>query len=124
MPFAAIDDEQLKCVCGGIRMRLTQFGYRNDPYMDSETRKGHGAYRHLKRDTSIALTDSALRAFGLTKWQVRHHEHWVEIRLKGGGRLPRRIDDRAPERNKRADLYMVQGFSRRLPDYADVRLIA
>ena len=122
MPFETISEEQLKRVSGGLRMRLTQYGYRNDPYMDSETRRGHGAYRHLSRDTSIALTDSALRALGLTKWQVRHQEHWVNIKLKGGGVLKRRIDDRAPQRSKRADLYNVAGFNGRLPDYADISL--
>ena len=102
-------------------MQLTQFGYRNDPYMDSETRKGHGAYHHLSHD-SVALTDSGLRALGLTRSQVRHSTQWVDILLRGGGVLHRRIDDRAPERNKRVDIYQPGGFDRHLPDFADVRL--
>lgn len=36
--------------------------------------------------------------------------------------LERRVDDRAPESNMRADLYQPGGFDRRLPDYADVTL--
>jgi hypothetical protein len=38
------------------------FGYPNDPYSDSETRKGHGAYHSLVAGESVALTDSGLRA--------------------------------------------------------------
>jgi hypothetical protein len=61
-----------------------------------------------------------LAALGLTRTQVRRSEQWVDIKLKGGGTLTRRIDDRAPERNRRADLYQPGGFNRHLPDYADV----
>ena len=117
-----IDPKLLDRAWGGVQMKLTQYGYRNDPYMDSETRKGHGAYRHLERDNSLALTDSGLRALGLTRWGVRHHETWVDIKLRGGGVLHRRVDDRAPERDKRADLYQPGGFDRHLPDYANVTL--
>ncbi len=114
--------EDLGRAWGGVQMKLTQYGYRNDPYMDSETRKGHGAYRHLQRDMSVALTDSALASLGLSRSQVRHNPFFVDIRLKGGGVLTRRIDDRAPERDRRVDLYQLQGFNRRLPDRADVFL--
>jgi hypothetical protein len=92
-PFVTITD-QLASAHGGISMRLTQYGYPHDPDGDSETRKGHGAYRHLQAGASI--------------------------KLKGGGTLTRRIDDRAPERGRRADLYQPGGFNRQLPDYADV----
>ena len=117
-----LDGEKLALVSGGFQVRLTQYGYRNDPYMDSETRKGHGAYRHLQSGASVALTDSSLAALHLTRSQVRHEQHWVQLKLKGGGTLIRRIDDRAPERNRRADLYMPDGFNKRLPDYADLSL--
>ncbi len=123
MSFQSIDDDQLQRAWGGVSMKLTQYGYRNDPYMDSETRKGHGAYRHLSRGESLALTDSGLRALGLSRSDVRHHAYWVELKLRGGGVLKRRIDDRAPERDKRADLYMRDGFDRHLPDRADVSLL-
>ena len=116
-----LDDEALLRTCGGINMKLTQYGYPNDPYGDSETRKGHGAYRHLSKD-SMAITDSGLRALGLTRHDVRSQPYWVELKLRGGGTLTRRIDDRAPERDMRADLYMPRGFDRHLPDRADVRL--
>jgi hypothetical protein len=116
-----LSDDLLVRANGGIRMQLTQFGYRNDPYMDSETRRGHGAYHNL-RSSSVALTDSALASLGLTRAQVRRSNPWVDIKLPGGGVMRRTIDDRAPERNRRADLYEPGGFNRRLPDYADVTL--
>ena len=121
--FDLIDSHELDRAWGGVRMQLTQYGYRNDPYMDSETRRGHGAYSNLVRGQSVALTDSGLHSLGLTRSMVRHDHPWVEIQLRGGGSLMRRIDDRAPERNKRADLYQPGGFDRRLPDYADVQLV-
>jgi hypothetical protein len=107
---------------GGVQMRLTQYGYPGDPYSDSQTRKGHGAYHSLVAGESLAMTDSGLRALGLTRSEVRSTHPWVDITLRGGGTIERRIDDRAPESNRRADLYQPGGFDRRLPDYADVAL--
>ncbi|HTR54696.1 MAG TPA: hypothetical protein VMJ10_28585 [Kofleriaceae bacterium] len=121
-PFDPIDSPDLARTCGGVRMQLTQYGYANDPYSDSETRRGHGAYHNLAATQSVALTDSGLRALGLTRSQVRHGNEWVNIQLAGGGVLHRRIDDRAPERNMRADLYQPGGFNRSLPDHANVTL--
>jgi hypothetical protein len=68
------------------------------------------------------MTDAGLRALGLTRTEVRSTHPWVDIKLRGGGSLERRIDDRAPESNMRADLYQPGGFDRHLPDYADVSL--
>ena len=70
----------------------------------------------------MAMTDSGLRALGLSRAEVRSSHPWVDIKLGGGGTLERRIDDRAPESNMRADLYQPGGFDRRLPDRADVTL--
>src|SRR5829696_2063832 len=109
--FETLDDESLADACGGIDMRLTLYGYPNDPYTDSETRKGHGAYRNLDQ-SSMAITDSGLAALGLTRQEVRRSPQWVDIKLRGGGTLQRRIDDRAPQRDMRADLYMPHGFDR------------
>jgi hypothetical protein len=120
--FEIIAAVQLTRPSGGVRMQLTQYGYPNDPDGDSETRKGHGAYHPLVRNESVALTDSGLRALGLTRSMVRSSAQWVNIKLSGGGTLERRIDDRAPEANMRADLYQPGGFDRRLPDAADVTL--
>jgi len=111
--------EELLCANGGVNMRLTQYGYPGDPYSDSETRKGHGAYRNLDHN-SMAITDSGLTALGLSRQLVRRSETWVDIKTRGGGTLTRRIDDRAPQGSHRADLYQPRGFDRSLPDYADV----
>jgi len=125
-PFESIESSELAEVAGGVTMKLTQFGYPEDPYMDSYTKKGQGAYRNLEAGESIAMTDSGLAALGLSGTAVRRSERWVEIRPRGGGNLQpirRRIDDRAPQGDYRADLYMPGGFDKRLPDYADVRLV-
>lgn len=120
--FQPLTSDELRRPAGGIQMQLTQYGYPHDPYGDSETRKGHGAYANLKADQSVALTDSGLRALGLSRATVRETHPWVDIKLRGGGTLERRIDDRAPEANMRADLYQPGGFDRALPDRADVML--
>jgi hypothetical protein len=117
-----LDADALATACGGINMKLTQYGYPNDPYGDSETRKGHGAYHSLDSN-SMAITDPGLRALGLTRGAVRSTHPWAQIKLRGGGTLTRRIDDRAPEADKRADLYMPHGFNHSLPDHADVSLL-
>jgi hypothetical protein len=114
-------DEELLRANGGVNMKLTQYGYPNDPYTDSNTRAGRGAYRHLDKD-SMAITDSGLAILGLSRQHVRTYETWVDIKTKGGGSLARRIDDRAPQGEYRADLYMPRGFDRSLPDRADVTL--
>jgi hypothetical protein len=80
------------------------------------------AYHSLVAGESVALTDSGLRALGLTRSEVRSTHPWIDIKLRGGGTIERRIDDRAPEANRRADLYQPGGFDRRLPDYADVTI--
>ncbi len=120
-PLEILSLDQLLRAHGGVNMKLTQYGYPGDPYTDSNTRAGRGAYRHLDRD-SIALTDAGLRALGLSKSEVRAKPVWLDIRLKGGGILTRRVDDRAPQSEYRADLHMPRGFNRSLPDYADVRV--
>lgn len=120
--FEVLATDQLERPAGGVQMQLTQYGYPHDPYTDSETRKGNGAYHSLVRDESVAMTDSGLRALGLTRAEVRSSHPWVNIKLRGGGTLERRIDDRAPQSNMRADLYQPGGFDHQLPDYADVTL--
>ena len=97
-----------------MRMKVTQYGYPGDPYTDSETRKGHGAYHLLEKDVSCALTDSAKEALGI------HRHGWVKIHFTGGGTQVRRYDDRAPEADHRCDLYNPGGFEHALGDHADV----
>jgi hypothetical protein len=119
--FVVLPATELDRAYGGVNMRLTQYGYANDPYMDSNTAAGRGAYHGL-REESMAMTDSGLRALGLSRQEVRSTNPWVTIKMKGGGSLHRRIDDRAPQKDMRADLYQPGGFNRSLPDYADVSL--
>ncbi len=97
-----------------MRMKVTQYGYPDDPYMDSYTRRGEGAYHRLEAGVSCAMTDSAREALGA------HKHAWVEIRFAGGTTQYRRIDDRAPEADKRCDLYNPEGFVRALGDFAEV----
>ena len=99
-----------------MKMKITQYGYSNDPYMDSETRKGNGKYHHLERGVSCALTDSAKAALGA------HGRCWVKIHFPAGGTQVRRFDDRAPEGDARCDLYNVDGYESALGDYAEVTL--
>jgi hypothetical protein len=124
MSFETLSDVQLRRASGGVNMKLTQYGYKNDPYMDSQTAKGNGAYRRLQEHESIAMTDSALQALGVTREQVRRNSVYVDVfNRKGGGLLTtRRIDDRAPQREMRADLYQPGGFNHSLPDSANVML--
>jgi hypothetical protein len=94
--FETLSTDDLRRPAGGIQMQLTQYGYPHDPDGDSETRKGHGAYSNLRADQSVALTDSGLRALGLSRATVRETHPWIDIKLRGGGTLARRIDDLAP----------------------------
>ncbi len=122
MSFTTLTSEQLLTSSGGVHVQLTQFGYANDPYMDSATKKGIGAYHHLAADESVGLTRASMHALGLTPAIIRRDHPWIDIKLKGGGTLHRRIDDTGPERNRRADLYMPGGLDRGLPDSAEISL--
>jgi hypothetical protein len=120
--FETITDDDLERANGGVNMKLTQYGYPHDPYGDSQTRAGHGAYSNLAGGRSVAMTDSGLAALGLSRTMVRREHPWVDIKLRGGGTLTRRIDDRAPERDMRTDLYQPGGFNRSLGDHANISL--
>jgi hypothetical protein len=122
MPFSTLTASELMTASGGVHVQLTQFGYKNDPYMDSYTKKGIGAYHSLAKDESVGLTSASMRALGLTPSIIRRDHPWIDIKLKGGGMLHRRVDDTGPERNRRADLYMPGGLDRGMPDSADISL--
>lgn len=94
------------------RMKVTQYGYPDDPYMDSQTLKGNGAYHKLEPDVSCALTESAAKALGVKPGA------WIKIQYANGGTQIRRYDDRAPEKDKRVDLYNKDGFVKGLDDHA------
>jgi hypothetical protein len=99
-----------------MKMKITQFGYPDDPYMDSETKQGHGKYHKLEKDISCALTDSAAHALGASGGS------WVRIDFPAGGSQTRRYDDRAPEKDERVDLYNPGGFENGIPEHAEVTL--
>ena len=122
MAFTKLSDEQLRGASGGVHVRLTQYGYKNDPYMDSYTKRGMGAYHQLQDGESVGLTRAAMAALHINPAMIRRDHPWVNIQLKGGGVLHRRIDDTGPERNARADLYMPGGMDGSMPDYADISL--
>ncbi len=122
MAFTILTADDLSRAHGGVTMQLTQYGYPKDPYMDKYTRRGLGKYHNLVRDESVALTDSSLTALGLSRAMIGADHPWVNIKLRGGGVLHRRIDDRAPERGHRADLYMPGGYDSGLGDDADISL--
>src|SRR5262249_37794524 len=100
-----------------MRIRITQYGYANDSTPDSNTRAHIGVQNiELEQDVSCAVTDSAKHALGA------HVGDWLRIDFCGGQTLYRRIAARAPDPDERVDVSMVQGFTRRLHDYADVTL--
>lgn len=99
-----------------MRMKITQYAYPGDKNSDSETRAGHGKWHDLVKGVSCAVTDSAREALGA------HGESWVKITFASGKSQVRRIDDRAPEAEKRCDLYNPDGFDQTLDDYGDVAL--
>jgi hypothetical protein len=103
----------------GMRMRVTQYGYSDDPYMDSNTLKGLGIQnRRLEPGVSMALTRSAAKALGVKPGD------WVKIEYKGkGGTQIRRYDDRAPQADQRVDLYNPSGFVKGVDDYATITRI-
>lgn len=122
MPFESLSDAQLGRTWGGVHVQLTQFGYANDPYMDHNTRQGNGAYHKLVSNESVGMTTSALHALGLTPAIVRRDHPWVNVQLKGGGVVRRRIDDWGPERNARVDFYEPGGLDGGLGDSAEISL--
>jgi hypothetical protein len=122
MAFTQLSDEQLDTATGGYRVQLTQYGYKTDPYMDSYTKRGIGAYHQLQDGESVGLTRAAMAALHITPAMIKRDHPWVNIQLKGGGVLHRRIDDTGPERNARADLYMPGGLDGSMPDSADISL--
>ena len=99
-----------------MRMKVTQYGYADDPYMDSETKKGNGAYHKLEKGVSCALTGSAKAALKAQRLS------WIKITFADGRSQVRRVDDHAPQGEKRVDLYNPDGFDKTLADFADVTL--
>jgi hypothetical protein len=100
-----------------MRIKITQYGYANDSTPDHYT-EAHTGVRNieLEQGVSCAPTDSAKSALGA------HVGDWLRIDFGGGNVVFRRIDDRAPENEKRVDMYAVEGFHKHQHDFADVTL--
>ncbi len=112
------DGKPTKDTNPGTKMKVTQYGYADDPYSDSYTEKGMGKWHSLEPGVSAALTDSAAKALGVK------HGDWVKIEYKNkGGTQIRRYDDRAPERDQRVDLYNPGGFVKSVDDYGTITAI-
>jgi hypothetical protein len=100
-----------------MKIKITQYGYSNDKNGDSLTRAHLGVQDiELEQGVSCALTDSAKSALGA------HVGDWVRIDFGGGEVAFRRVDDRAPENERRVDMYAVEGFHKSQHDFADVTL--
>jgi len=112
------DGKPTKDTNPGTRMKVTQYGYANDPTPDSNTQKGLGIQnRKLEPGVSAALTKSAAKELGVKPGD------WIKIQYANGGTQIRRYDDRAPQGEKRIDLYQPGGFDRSLPDYGTISVI-
>ncbi len=60
-------------------MKVTQYGYSDDPYSDSYTEKGLGKWHKLEPGVSAALTDSAAKQLGVKPGD------WVKVEYKNKG---------------------------------------
>ena len=101
-------------------MRITQYGYNDDPYMDSKTERRIGGWDNVLNAESCALTDAAVKLLELTQ---ANRGAKLQVVFTNGATIFRRWDDRAPEANARLDLYQPQGFDKSLPDFATVTVV-
>jgi len=100
------------------RLLVTQYGWKEDPYGDTLTREGWGAWGNKLTIDACALTDSAVELIRAKPMD------WIKVDFKDGtAPLARQYQDRAPEKEPRCDLYMPEGFNKRFPDYAEVTLV-
>lgn len=99
-------------------IKITQYGYSNDPDGDTLTREGWGCWGNKLDANGCALTKSAEDAIGALKLC------WLEITFTNGVVMQRQWQDRAPESDPRLDLYQPQGFDRTLPDFGTVKVIS
>lgn len=97
-----------------MRIKITQYGFPSDPYMDPDTAKRIGNRDNHLTTASCAITDSALKDLGAANGDV------LRIIFNADVEFFRRIDDTAPESDPRIDLFQPNGFDKSLPDYADV----
>jgi len=101
-----------------MKIKITQYGYKNDECADSLTEAGIGAWDNkLEPCVSCALTRSAQNLLDASP------ASWLRIDFGNGRVTARRFDDRAPEDDPRVDIYAPGGFDKTQPDYAEVTLL-
>lgn len=101
-----------------MKTKITQFGYNDDPYADTLTEEGWGAFGNKLTQDACALTASLVAKLGIKPMQ------WVRINFANGTvPMVRQFQDRAPESDDRCDLYMPTGYDPFIPDEADVEVI-
>ena len=103
-----------------MKVRITQYGYPSDPYGDTLTEQGWGAWGNRINGASCALTDSEVVALGLTK---ADHGAKLKLTFSNGLVLYRFWADRAPEGNQRVDLDEPTGFDGAIPEWATVERV-
>lgn len=101
-------------------IRITQYGYPHDPYADTLTEGGWGAWNNRLNEASCALTDNEVAALGLTKADKNAK---LKITFSNGVVIYRFWADRAPEANQRLDLFEPIKFDGVLPDHAFVEVV-
>ena len=100
----------------GVKMKVTQYGYKNDPDGDTLTEQGWGFRNNRLNASSCALTVAAQKALGAKAFDR------IQIKFADDLILYRHFDDRAPENEARLDLYQPAGFDKTLPDVGEVSL--
>lgn len=103
-----------------MKVRITQYGYPDDPNGDSLTRAQIGDHDNKLTTISCALTAAARKAFGTTKGLDAYY--LLDFGFVDGVRfiIICMDDDTCPQTDVRIDLYMPFGFNKRLPDFAEV----
>lgn len=102
----------------GQIVKLTQYGYLDDPYGDSLTRQGLGSWDNRLTPTSCALKRSTAARIGAIPR--------CKIQITWSNQIMFRWwDDVIPERDPgdRCDLYQPEGFDKHLPDWATIAVI-
>ena len=102
-----------------MKVSLTQYGYSDDPFGDTLTREGFGAWGNQLSAVSCALKRSTAKELNATP------RCKIQITLPTGENLYRWWDDVVPESDHgaRCDLYQPKGFDSTMPDTADISVV-